>query len=108
MKLNVVIDRPLGSRHPEHPHMKYPVNYGYVPGILAADGEEQDVYVLGVQEPLEAFTGEWIAVIHREDDAEEKWVAAPEGMRFTREEIQRQTDFCERYFRSTVTLIPKE
>lgn len=108
MKLNVIIDRPMGSRHPEYPDMEYPVNYGYVPGILAADGEAQDVYVLGVPGPLQTFTGELIAVIHREDDAEEKWVAAPEGQRFTREEIRSQTDFCERYFHTTVTLVGEE
>ena len=96
--VTVVIDRPLGSRHPEYPELLYPVNYGYVPGILAGDGEEQDAYILGVEEPLERFTGRVIAVIHRLDDAENKWVVAPEGRSFTKEEIAEATLFQERFF----------
>ena len=38
------MDRPLGSRHPDW-DFHYPVNYGYVPGVLASDGEELDAYV---------------------------------------------------------------
>ena len=38
-----VIDRPAGSRHPRYPDMIYPVNYGYVQGVFAGDGLEQDV-----------------------------------------------------------------
>ena len=51
------IDRPLGSRHPRHPEMIYPVNYGEVVGVMAPDGDWQDVYVLGVNEALSTFTG---------------------------------------------------
>ncbi|MBI1923239.1 hypothetical protein HYR99_03205 [Candidatus Poribacteria bacterium] len=62
--VEVKIDRPLGSRHPKWGFI-YPVNYGFLPNVPAPDGEELDVYVLGVFEPLEAFTGKCIAVIHR-------------------------------------------
>ena len=64
--IKVTIDRPIGSFHPNHPDIYYPVNYGYVEGIIAPDGEEQDVYVLGVDEPLKEFTGRVIAVIQME------------------------------------------
>ncbi|MBP0982560.1 MAG: inorganic pyrophosphatase [Oscillospiraceae bacterium] len=100
--VKVIIDRPLGSYHPNHPDMYYPVNYGYVEGIIAPDGEEQDVYVLGVDEPLKEFTGRVIAVIHRFDDVEEKWVAAPENVTFTKEKIMEQVHFQERFFKSEV------
>ena len=96
--VTVVVDRPLGSRHPEYPELLYPVNYGYVPGILAGDGEEQDAYILGVEEPLERFTGRVIAVIYRLDDVENKWVVAPVGRSFTKEEIAEATMFQERFF----------
>ncbi|MBQ8201404.1 MAG: GNAT family N-acetyltransferase [Clostridia bacterium] len=98
------IDRPLGSYHPRHPDMYYPVNYGYVPGVMAGDGAEQDVYVLGVNEPLADFTGELIAIVHRRDDVEDKWVLAPEGMRFTAEEIMAQVRFQEQYFDAYVVV----
>ena len=40
--VTVTVDRPLGSFHPNHPDLYYPVNYGYVAGIPAPDGEDQD------------------------------------------------------------------
>ena len=102
--VTVTVDRPLGSFHPEHPNMYYPVNYGYVKGIMAPDGEEQDVYILGVDQPVESFTGRVIAVIRRSDDVEEKWVVCPDGMSFTREEIAEMVEFQERWFISEVIM----
>lgn len=37
------IDRPIGTIH--HGTV-YPINYGYIEGLIAGDGEEQDVYIL--------------------------------------------------------------
>ena len=102
--VTVTIDRPLGSCHPKHPDIYYSVNYGYIEGIIAPDGEEQDAYILGVDIPLQAFTGEVIAVIHRKDDVEDKWVVAPEGMTFSQEEIEELTRFQEQYFDSEVII----
>lgn len=102
--VTVTIDRPLGSCHPQYSDLYYPVNYGYIAGVMAADGEAQDAYVLGVSQPLEAFTGTVIAVIHRLDDVEDKWVVAPEGMTFSKDEIIKQTHFQEQYFSIDVTL----
>ena len=98
------IDRPMGSCHPRHPDLVYRVNYGEIPGVLAADGDWQDVYVLGVDRPVETFTGELIAVIRRRDDVEDKWVLAPEGVRFTAEEIMSAVRFQEQYFDSYAVL----
>ena len=72
-----VIDRPMGTYHPRHPNLYYPVNYGYVTGVTGGDGEEQDIYLLGVTEPVNEFTGKVIAVYHRYDDNETKWVVVP-------------------------------
>ena len=96
--VTVLVERPMGSHHPDYPETVYPVNYGYIEGILGGDGEEQDAYILGVEGPLASFSGRVVAVIHRRDDVEEKWVVAPEGVTFTEEEIRRATDFQERYF----------
>lgn len=100
--VTVTVDRPLGSYHQEHEDMYYPINYGYVEGIMAPDGEEQDAYILGVDEAVEKFTGTVIAVVHRNDDVEEKWVVVPEGMTFTKEEIMKQIYFQEQYFDSKI------
>ena len=98
MRITARIDRPLGSAHPRHPDIIYRVNYGEVPGVQAPDGDLQDVYVLGVDVPLTSFTGRRIAVIHRRDDVETKWVLAPEGCAFTAEEIMSAVHFQEQYF----------
>ena len=100
--VTVIVDRPLGSCHPDYPDLIYPVNYGYVPGIIAGDGEEQDTYILGIAEPLARFTGRVIAVIHRMDDAEDKWVVAPSEQGFTKAEIEEATRFQERFFRTRI------
>ncbi len=102
--VTVTVDRPLGSYHPEHADMRYPVNYGYIKGITAPDGEEQDAYILGIDKPVENFTGRIIAVVKRNDDVEEKWVCAPDGMTFTKEEIAKKLHFQEQYFDSEIIL----
>lgn len=102
--VTVTVDRPMGSYHPEHKDMYYPVNYGYIEEIIAPDGEEQDAYILGVDKALDKFTGKIIAVVHRIDDVEEKWVVAPENMTFTKEEINRQIYFQEQYFNSEIIM----
>lgn len=56
-KVKVIIDRPLGTYHPKHKDIFYSVNYGYVEGVIAPDGEEQDAYVLGADKPLKEFEG---------------------------------------------------
>jgi hypothetical protein len=71
------IDRPMGSFHPRHKELYYPVNYGYVDGILGGDGAEQDIYLLGVDAAVQEFTGKVIAVYHRYDDNETKWIVVP-------------------------------
>lgn len=103
-KVKVKIDRPLGSCHPTHKDLIYPVNYGYIEGIIAPDGEEQDAYVLGVTEPVDEFEGRVIAIIHRLDDVENKWVVAPENMSFTSDEIMRQVHFQEQYFKTEIKM----
>lgn len=102
--VKVIVDRPLGSYHPTHKDIYYPINYGYIEGIIAPDGEEQDAYILGVNTAVEEFTGKVIAIIHREDDIEEKWVVAPDDMNFSKEEIMAQVRFQEQYFQAEIIL----
>ena len=54
-----------------------PVNYGYVEGVIGGDGSEQDIYLLGETSAVKDFTGKVIAVYHRYDDNETKWIVVP-------------------------------
>lgn len=92
------IDRPLGSAHPRHADMMYPINYGYVNGVFAGDGAEQDVYIVGENEALAHFDGKVIAVYHRYNDVEDKWIVAADGRDYTDEEILKQIEFQEQFF----------
>ncbi|MBQ6267070.1 MAG: GNAT family N-acetyltransferase, partial [Clostridia bacterium] len=103
-RVKVKVDRPLGSYHPQHKDLYYPINYGYVEGVFAPDGEEQDAYIFGVNQPLAEFEGVVIAVIHRKNDVEDKWVVAPEGKTFTKEEIENAVRFQEQFFDSQIIM----
>ena len=67
---------------------------------MVPDGEEQDAYILGVNEPVDKFTGKIMAIVHRKDDIEEKWVVVPDGMMFLKEEIRQQI-----YFRNNILIV---
>ena len=96
--VKVKVDRPIGSYHPKHNDILYTVNYGYIEGIIAPDGEEQDAYILGVKEPLVEFVGRVIAIIHRINDVEDKLVVVPEDIVMTKDEIKKHVDFQEKFF----------
>lgn len=100
-RVRVIVDRPLGSRHPQHGFL-YLLNYGYVPGTRAPDGEEIDAYVLGIFEPVGEFAGRCIAWIKRRDDADDKLVVAPDGQDYTDAQILALTQFQERFFDAVV------
>ena len=84
--------------------LTYPVNYGYIPGVFSDDGEELDVYLLGVDEPVKEYTAKIIAVAFRRNDNEDKLIAVPENMNFTKEEIQNAIRFQEQFFDSCIEM----
>jgi inorganic pyrophosphatase len=81
-----------------HGSILYPINYGYLPGIMGGDGEEQDAYILGVCEPVTEFDGQVVAAIHRRNDCEDKLVVAPVGSRYHQGEIAEAVYFQEQFF----------
>lgn len=95
--VEIKIDRKLGSKHPKYGYF-YPLNYGYVPNTLGADGEELDAYLLGVFEPVEIFYGQVIAIIRRLNDNDDKLIVVPKGKEYTDEQITALTEFQERFF----------
>ena len=93
--VHVVVDRPIGYVHGD---LVYPINYGYIPGLMAADGEEQDAYIMGVTKPLQDFDGWVVGVVRRKNDIEDKLVVAPVGRTYHQGEIAEAVDFQERFF----------
>ena len=46
-----------------------------------------------------------IAIVHRHNDVEDKLVAAPEGISFTKMEIEDAVRFQEQYFESEIEIL---
>ena len=98
-EFDVIIDRPIGSTHPKHKDIVYEVNYGYIPNVIANDNEEQDVYILGIDKPINTFNGKVIAIIKRKNDTEDKWVMSLNDKKYSKKEIKELTNFQEKYFK---------
>lgn len=96
-EVEVTIDRPIGSKHPKHGNI-YEVNYGYIEGVKAPDGEDIDAYFLGEKEPIQKKKGICVAIIHRKDDDDDKLVVIPVGATISDEEIAQSVAFQERWF----------
>ena len=48
--------------------------------------------------PVKEYSACIIGIIHRHNDVEDKLVAAPEGIRFTKEEITKAVYFQEQFY----------
>lgn len=95
--VQVIMDRPLGSKHPKH-GFEYPVNYGYIPHTISGNGEEIDAYILGINKPLREFTGICIAIIHRTNDNDDKLIVVPKDTTLSNDEIEQAIHFQEQWF----------
>lgn len=105
--VHIEIDRPIGYIHKKEKYsLTYPINYGYIPNVLGGDGEELDVYLLGVTEPIIESDVKIIGIAHRENDVEDKLIAAPFDCNFTKNEIENAINFQEKYYKSIVEVIP--
>ena len=104
--VTIGIDRPIGYvHHKGEKTLVYPINYGYIPGVLGGDEEELDVFLVGVDQPVSEFTGRIIGIAYRADDVEDKLIMAPEGMDFTAEEMAKAVQFQEKYYHTTIRAI---
>lgn len=103
--VKIGIDRPLGYVHKKETYsLTYPINYGYIPDVLGGDGEELDVYLVGINEPVKEYECKIIAIVHRHNDIEDKLVGAPIDMTFSKEEIENAVHFQEQYYESEIEI----
>ena len=61
----------------------------------------------GIDKPVKEYTGRIIAIIHREDDVEDKLVMAPEGVEITQDEVAAQVHFQEQYYKTKIEMWEK-
>jgi len=101
-KVQLEFDQPVGSSYAPHGIDSYPINYGYVPGVPAPDGDDLDAYLLNVFKPLQKAEGVCIAIIHRTNDDDDKLIVVPEGVELSDEEIQKQTAFQEHLYEGVI------
>ena len=97
--IKVYIDRPIGFVHSNHSNIVYPINYGYIKEITAVDGEYQDAYVLGENNVIDCCIGRIYAVVERENDIEDKLIVTTDSKEYSIDEIKKQIDFQEKYFK---------
>ena len=79
------------------------MNYGFVPGVLAGDGEELDVYYLSSDKPLSKISGVCIGYVYRFDDSEDKLIAT-DGTKLSKDEIEKQLEFQEKWFKHEIII----
>lgn len=96
-EVDLTIDRPLGSKHPKHGFV-YEVNYGFITGVKAPDGEDLDAYYLGADKPLKRAHGTCIAIAHRRNDDDDKLIVVPLGTVMSDEHIMSAIHFQEQWF----------
>ena len=105
-EVTIEIDRPIGYvHHKGEKTLVYPINYGYIPGVLGGDDEELDVFLVGVDAPVESYTGRIIGIAYRANDVEDKLIMAPDGASFNAEEMARAVYFQEKYYKTTIRAI---
>ena len=101
--VSIEIDRPMGYVHRKgEKTLTYPINYGYIPNVLGGDGEELDVFLFGVAQPVSSYTGRIVGIVYRADDVEDKLIMAPVGQSPTAEEMARAVYFQEKYYDTTI------
>ena len=101
--LKIEIDRPIGYVHRKgEKTLIYPINYGYIPGVLGGDDEELDVFLVGVDEPVSTYEGRIVGIVYRADDVEDKLIMAPEGVSLTASQMACAVYFQEKYYKTTI------
>ena len=105
LKLIVTVDRPIG--YTDAFGTIYPINYGFIEGIIGGDSEKQDAYIISKTstKPVKEFIGNLVAIIHRKNDNEEKWVVTAEDEIITEKEITNSVNYLEKYFDSYIEMI---
>lgn len=91
----VEIDRPI---HTEHKGIVYELNYGFINGFAAPDGELQDAYIIDDKDLYPRIQGKVIGIAHRRNDIEDKLLVATKEEKYENGELLSLVSFQERFF----------
>lgn len=95
----VIIERQYGSYHPTISDVRLPYNFGYVKqDFTVEDMQLQDAYVVGIEEPVDQFTGEVIGIIYHKQDEKSRWIVAPRGAILSHDKIIQWIGLEEQYY----------
>ena len=98
--MNILLDAMGGDNAPDA-NIKGAIN--------AVNKVKAEIILVGKEEVIrnkvKEFTGKVIAIIHRLNDMEDKWVAVPEDMTMTAQEIKEQVRFQEQYFETEIEML---
>lgn len=98
--VEIIVDQPYGSLDQRTEGIRT-LNGGYVKEkITMMDTEVKPAYVVGVQQPVETFTGVVIGLIYHRDDHLIRIIAAPCGMLIDRKAVIEQIGMTEQYYES--------
>ena len=61
--------------------------------------------MLGVDKPVTEYSAKIIGIVHRENDLEDKLIAAPEGINFNQAQIAEGINFQEKYYRTIIEVL---
>lgn len=112
--VTVKIDHPMGSADDDNPSIVYPINCGYVErdyeneNIGELEVYKQRAYVLGVDVPIDEFTGILTAIVRRRDDNSSVWIVVPENIHYTSQQLEEMIYFNEQYYDSYIEVIDDE
>ena len=105
-QVHVTVELPYGSYHPLYPDEEVTANKGYVDEKME-EGEVLPAYVVGINEPLDSFTGTVIGVVYRRGTDGYSLIVAKDTA-VSKEDVIRSIAFEEQYFDTQILWADEE
>lgn len=106
--INVIVEHTIGEPHSLYPDIQYLCNYGYVEEVLKNEGEFQNAYIYGVDEPINSFEGIVIAIIYRKGFDDAQWVVSKVGQTIKHDEIKKLVGFQEQFYETQFIFLDEQ
>ena len=104
--VHVTVELPYGSYHPLYPDEEVTANKGSVEESIG-EGDCLSAYVVGVEEPLDSFTGTVIGIIYRRNADGYALIVAKDN-HLSKEDVIRSIAFEEQYYDTQILWADEE